>query len=579
MHTVIYILASALCCSFLQTHTHAETLPRGPRSAAHQFVLTSQDDLLPSLEAELEQLRKDFRAPGMSVAIVHNGETILSKGFGVKNDMGEPVTENTVFSIASMTKVAFTSFGVASLVTEGKLSWNTPINQYRNVRFHDPVVTERATLLDLLSHRTGLPRHDPMAQIHKCGDAILDRLQHLELTRDLREKFQYSNLMYLLAGSIAGNTSTFGTWESLTQNTILNPLNMTSTTVHIPSVPHQPDYAEPYIVLPNGTAVRIPIEINNVMNSEAPAGGIGSNAVDLAKWAKMLLNRGVVDGRRMVGEKEFDMLMRPHMVLDEGRIFPQEESYTSYTLGWNIKHYRNHLTLSHGGNLIGYTSHICLHPDSALGIIILTNALISMLPETLCRVIADRIQLPHLPSPPWRDRWLAIQNSIWEILKRRREERERGRVKGTRPSHDNIEAYAGVYEHAAYGRIRVRVARDGHDRQPRLKIGDRKKKGNEGVNTETVSRHWHYDVFMFENVEYPPWAPKELVGGMLIAFDVDVVRGGVSALRHMDLEPALEGGVVFRKVGGLEVEGGANEAVVGPVELLFRDAKELVGGV
>ncbi len=161
------------------------------------------------MTSPIEQLR-DFinqsltlwKVPGVAVGIVRGEEILLCEGFGLRDQEDQqPVTPNTLFAIGSCTK-AFTTFDLGLLVDEGKLDWDQPLRDFLPAfQLHDPVASERLTPRDMVSHRVGLPRHDMMwynsAQTRK---QIFERLRYLEPNKDIRQTFQYNNLMFLAAG-------------------------------------------------------------------------------------------------------------------------------------------------------------------------------------------------------------------------------------------------------------------------------------------------------------------------------------------------------------------------------------------
>ena len=108
----------------------------------------------------VEQLAA-WEVPGCAIAAVRDGEVALATGWGRRDVEAElPVTSGTLFAIGSTTK-AFTASTVGALVDDGLLEWERPVRDYLpDLRLHDPVVTDRLTVVDLLSHRSGLPRHD-----------------------------------------------------------------------------------------------------------------------------------------------------------------------------------------------------------------------------------------------------------------------------------------------------------------------------------------------------------------------------------------------------------------------------------
>jgi len=149
------------------------------------------------LEKFVEEQLHVWKVPGIAVAVVKDDTVITMEGFGRRNDT-DPVTPQTLFAIGSSTK-AFTATSLGALVDEELLEWDTPVREYLpGFRMYDPVATERLTVRDMLSHRSGLPRHDWCwydEQGFTRAD-IVARLRHLQPNKDLRQVWQYNNLLY-----------------------------------------------------------------------------------------------------------------------------------------------------------------------------------------------------------------------------------------------------------------------------------------------------------------------------------------------------------------------------------------------
>lgn len=180
----------------------------------------------------IDRERQRFEVPGVAVAVVHDGAVKLAQGFGQRDIEADlPVTDRTLFAIASCTK-AFTTTLMAMLVRDGLVEWDKPVREYLPYfRLHDPVASDLATIRDLLSHRTGLPRHD-MVWYGNPGldrrELVAQRLRHLPLSKGIREAYQYNNLMYLTAGLLAGEVLG-STWEDAIRTKLLEPLGMSSS--------------------------------------------------------------------------------------------------------------------------------------------------------------------------------------------------------------------------------------------------------------------------------------------------------------------------------------------------------------
>jgi CubicO group peptidase (beta-lactamase class C family) len=138
----------------------------------------------------VEQLAA-WEVPGCAVAAVRGGRVELADGWGLRDgDAQLPVTQDTLFAIGSVTK-AFTATTVGALVDEGPLEWDRPLRDYvPGVQLNDAFASDRLTIVDLLSHRSGLPRHDLTWLGHpgRSRAEIVGRLRFLPLSRDLRQE-------------------------------------------------------------------------------------------------------------------------------------------------------------------------------------------------------------------------------------------------------------------------------------------------------------------------------------------------------------------------------------------------------
>ena len=160
-----------------------------------------------------------------------NKEVIYAKGFGYRDvEKQSPVTTDTLFAIGSSTK-AFTTFVLGTLVDQEKIEWDKPVREYIPwFKMYDPSVTERLSVRDLVTHRSGLPRHDPAwyNNYSASRESLVRKLPYLEPSADLRVKWQYNNLMFLTAGYLT-EVMTGKTWEDAVRERILNPLDMKRT--------------------------------------------------------------------------------------------------------------------------------------------------------------------------------------------------------------------------------------------------------------------------------------------------------------------------------------------------------------
>ncbi|RKO82744.1 beta-lactamase/transpeptidase-like protein [Blyttiomyces helicus] len=341
---------------------------------------TTTASRLHALEGEIDKLRREWAVRGVSVAIVRRDEVLLARGFGERNERGEPVSADTIFGIASMTK-AFTSLLVGQLVEQGKLSWTTPVTTLSPTTFLDPIAVSQATLIDILSHQTGLPRHDALFTFCNTAQDALTRIRGLEPTAPFRSKWQYNNWMYELAGDIVRNVTGSRDWAEALEAGILRPLNMTSTVGRIRELQLAPDHARSFDEEGN----LLPLEEHLPMEA---CGAMSTSANDVTKWLRALLGRGTLSGTRLVSDTTFEQLTRPHKTKDVPR--SEGSGYESYGLGWEIVNYRGHHSVWHGGSRKGYQNVLRFFPDDDLAFVVMTSSPNTALVRILDEVIAER---------------------------------------------------------------------------------------------------------------------------------------------------------------------------------------------
>ena len=181
-------------------------------------------DALAGIDAVIEQALQTFQVPGLSVAVVVGDEVVLSKGYGFRDvEKKLPMTPETLMPIASVTK-QFTVGALGTLVRQGKLEWDKPVREYLPAfRLHNEYATSHVTPRDLVTHRTGLPRHDlAWYGSDRSREQLFGVLQHFPFSRDIRTRFQYNNLMYMTSGYLAGQLAK-SSWEELVKSALFNP--------------------------------------------------------------------------------------------------------------------------------------------------------------------------------------------------------------------------------------------------------------------------------------------------------------------------------------------------------------------
>jgi CubicO group peptidase (beta-lactamase class C family) len=457
-----------------------------------------------------------WKVPGMAVAVVKEGEVIFAEGFG-KRDLEQdlPATPETLFAIGSCTK-AFTAVAMGILVDEGKLDWDQPVRNYLpSFKMFDTFSSERMTPRDLVTHRSGLPRHDLMwYNSPRTRQEIFERLQYLEPSKDFRSVYQYQNLMYMTAGYLVGQISGQG-WEAFVQQRILEPLGMVGSNFSVLKSQESPDFSLPFQEK-DGRVQAIPFR--NI-DTVGPAGSINSNVTDMSQWLLLNLNKGRHGQAHIISEGNLSQIHSPQMVIQEPLKYA-EILHASYGLGWAIQPYRGHLMIQHGGGIDGFSALTSFLPQAKLGVVVLTNLNGTPLPSIITYNLYDR--LLNLDPIPWSDRFKKDDDEIKAAAKKSKEKTASQRQTGTQPSHP-LADYAGDFEHPGYGLFSVGL--EGND----LKVI---------FNSMSFPlEHYHYDIFELT------W---ELFDTRLkVSFFTDV-KGNIQRL-SVPLEPAVDE-IVFTRI-------------------------------
>jgi CubicO group peptidase (beta-lactamase class C family) len=437
-------------------------------------------------DKEMEANLKSWNMPGVGIGIVKNGKLVFVKGYGYRDyEKKLPITENTLFQIASNTKL-FTATAIGLLVNEGKLDWDKPIRNFvPSIQFYNNELNNTITIRDMLSHRTGVTRHDLIwykADFNRAE--LFEKLKYLEPIQPLRQGFLYNNLMYAASGHII-NLVEGKNWETYVQENLLQPLKMNNTVFTIADMKKKADYFVPYNEK-RDTNILYKIDYNNETDGLGPAGSIISNITDLSHWLAALMNKGMYDGKQIIPEAVVNATMAPSIALENSTL---KEGFTEilnpvYGMGRKSMSYRGHQIVLHGGDLNGIHSQISYMPQDSIGVIVFVIGDHSMEYNPITYNIYEH--LLGLSITPWSERGLKNRDASKKLGKEGREKAMVGQVKGTKPSH-SISDYLGNFENNAYGIINISQK----DTQMQFTLH----------NIHLPMYHFHYDRFDTKNDE------------------------------------------------------------------------------
>jgi CubicO group peptidase (beta-lactamase class C family) len=448
------------------------------------------------IDAFIEKARTDWQVPGVGVAIVQGNKVLYAKGFGPADlESGRIVDDNTLFAIGSSTK-AMTALSVLQLVDDDLVELDKPVREYLpDFRMYNDYLTNHLTVRDLLTHRSGLPRHDVVW--YGAADSrkeLFGKLQYLEPTAGLREKFQYQNLMYMTAGYLVGELRN-RTWEGVVKEHIFAPLGMSRANFSVTEMAADPNHAKPYRLEKD---VVKPYEFRNI-DAMGPAGSVNASANEMSAWLIAQLQGGKFGENQLASPELIQESHQSQMWLEGGGPYSTYDNGggpSTYGLGWFITTHKGHKMVEHGGNIDGFSAMVAMLPKDSIGIVVLTNMNGTILPALIRNYVFDKM-LDEKPRD-WNGEFLELRKTMMAQQEKEKDEEDLKQVKGTTPSHP-MSDYAGEFFHPAYGTINVNTEGDS------LHFSYHAASFTLG--------HYHYDVF---SADHP------VFGNMKVAFHTNI---------------------------------------------------------
>jgi len=478
-------------------------LSLAPPSVAAQ----SRDELPPGLDAYIRRIMERFEVPGLSVAVVKDDRVLLAQGYGVRA-LGDPaaVDRKTLFGIASNTKV-FTATALGILAEEGKLEWDAPVVRYLpSFAMYDPWVTRNITVRDLLVHRSGVGLGAGDLMFWPPTDftrkELVERLRYIPPATSFRSAYAYDNVLYPVAGEVIEAVSGMS-WEDFVRTRILRPVGMTGSDVRLGDPREVPNAATTHARV-DGVVRAVQPYLGDVVN---PAGGIFSNAEDMARWVMVQMDSGRVatGGPRVFGPAVTRELWTPVSPMPFGdpppELAPLRRFFNFYGLGLNVRDYRGERVLTHTGGLPGYVSRVTMVPDRKLGVVVLTNQESGEAFEAITWGILDHF----MGAEPfdWLEAFAAVKARGDSAVAAAEAATVADRDRTSTPSLP-LDRYVGTFRDAWYGDVTIAREGDGlvirFSRSPQL-VGD--------------LVHWQYDTFVAR------WRLRELRADAFVTFSLN----------------------------------------------------------
>ncbi|KLO13824.1 beta-lactamase/transpeptidase-like protein [Schizopora paradoxa] len=338
------------------------------------------------LSTFVKRMTEMWEVKGTTIAVVRPGGEIEFGSWGIKSEDGEKMTPETLLNIASCSKAFLAStMGIlmhdfqrgrnqTSLPTVNSFSWSTKVKDVLpdEWELQDCWANEKVDILDILSHRSGMPRHDGSNGPKDTARDVVKRLKYLRPAYEPRQKFAYNNQMFVTGAHIISKYSPMHNYPDFVKERIFTPLGMKSTTFSPKAASDGGNLTQSW----TAHSRRIPFAYSDSsVDMIAGAGGIITNVVDLSRWIQVLLNKGVdpISNETIIPRPVFNIVTTAHTLMN-GNPRLQESSIVAYGMGWWRRSFKGHEMIQHTGGIPGFSSSVCFFPNDGFGIAILMNS-------------------------------------------------------------------------------------------------------------------------------------------------------------------------------------------------------------
>ncbi|KAG2069269.1 beta-lactamase/transpeptidase-like protein [Suillus decipiens] len=415
------------------------------------------------LSNSIQETLNLWNITGLSVAVVPRYGEPEFHSWGNRTEDGDKTTEDTLFYMASASK-AFCATALGILMDDydhgrnvtplppalSEFNWHTLVQDILPGEWQlmDEWASKKANIKDILSHVSGLPRHDFSYGPHESLKDDVLRMRHLRPAFELREQWSYNNKMFMAAAHII-ETYSAQTYTSFVEDRVFTPLGMSSSTFSPAKARKTGRFTQGWTS--DGRLFPLCFTEQTVALM-AGAGGVISSAVDMSKWVALWLNKGVHDSATVIPLSVYGNASQSYSISISASADP-EVSIQGYGMGWFRNSYLGHDIVHHGGALPEFSTLVSFLPNDDVGVVLFANGGNKAAPVTdiFNRIIDAALNLRSKPLPPMFVIFIAKSLSICSPITD---------SKPITPSHENavsleipLEEFSGTYTDAGYGTI------------------------------------------------------------------------------------------------------------------------------
>ena len=311
------------------------------------------------------EIKECFDTPALAVGIIKNGEVFYAKTHGVRSlDTQDIATTKSIFHMASVSK-PFVATAIVQLVEQGKIDLDEKLTHYlpyftmMDDRYKD------ITIRHMLAHTSGIPNvKDYQWDKPEYDDGAAERYtkSHAPLKLDFTpgEKQSYSNAAFDILVDLIAKTSGMSFEDYVKQN-ILIPVGMINSTFYYPEVSSELT-TKGHII---GDSLHVAVsDVYPYNRRHAGSSTLNSNVEDMLLWAKVNLNKGIINGTRIYSEESYDLLTSSQWKFND-------KSHGG--LSWFVSEFNGDTKIAHSGGDTGFRSYFAFIPEKKSAIVLMAN--------------------------------------------------------------------------------------------------------------------------------------------------------------------------------------------------------------